>query len=179
MRIRLNATNEIGQSQRGSVATLIKALQKWQQTDKKFNFELEVLPTGTRSRLAVQISITKVRLKARRPYCGNHAGPCQIQGAHTNRSATYLEGGDWVRFNDKLNDILDRVAGGLCASVASAACVIRQGAERRTRYEMSVMGHGDWQKTGEELYYEDHRGRRAPRSLAEAGTPGLPVSQYL
>ena len=179
MWIKLRAVNDEGKSQQSSASKLIKSLLKWQDKDQKLTFDLETLAIGSRSRLAAMISITRVRLCESRPYCGNHAGPCRIQGEHKNSKAKYLEGGDWVEFNDKLNDLLDRVGGGLCADVASSTLVLRKGPRRRTVYAAISADTGDWVKNAAAEHYADYRKSRAPRSLAEAGTPGLPVQQYL
>lgn len=179
MWIRLSAVNAEGKSQRNSAGKLLESLIKWQNKDQKLTFNIRTLAIGSRSRLAAMISITCVRLCESRPYCGNHAGPCRIKGEHKNSKAKFLEGGDWVEFNDKLNDLLDRVGGGLCANVASSTLVLRKGPRRRIVYAAISPDHGDWVKNAEAQHYADYRKSRAPRSLAEAGTPGLPVPQYL
>jgi hypothetical protein len=50
--------------------------------------------------------IKKVRLKQRKDYCGNHPAECaDVAKKHVQRK--FLEGADWVEFNDMLNDLLD------------------------------------------------------------------------
>jgi hypothetical protein len=133
---------------------------------------------GLRSKYVGCMDISKIRLRKSKHYCGSHAGPCQINGG-SHRKSRHLEGGDWVRFNDKINDILDSVAGGLSAEVKSHAIVLRKGTKRRTAYRGAIIRQGEWNNHGLDEDFEDFCGKKARRSLAEAGTPALPSSQYL
>ncbi len=56
----------------------------------------------------VDIEISRVRLKIAKPYCGQHAGPCQLSNKPKPNS-TFLEWEDWVRFNNLMNDICDEL----------------------------------------------------------------------
>lgn len=112
------------------------------------------------------VELREIRLKEPKPYCGNHAGPCLIERPH--RKARYLEGLDWVEFNDLVNSVLDRLH--IPADVASSACTIRKGLKRRVVYEGGP--NGDWDKTGRSQDYEDWCGKDAPSSNYPMGTPG-------
>jgi hypothetical protein len=80
----------------------------------------------------------------------------------------YLEGTDWVVFNDRINDVLDRL--NVNAYAASAFCVIRRGRLRRLDYFQGRRGN-EWARVGR--YYENYCGQVAPPSDYEDGTPGL------
>lgn len=57
------------------------------------------------------IRLRNIRLRTKKFYCGQHAGPCPIRpfgGEKKHTKSRYLEGADWVGFDDMLNDILDR-----------------------------------------------------------------------
>ncbi len=112
----------------------------------------------------VDLFIMTVRLREAKPYCGNHAGPCQV-GAGKHKRARTLEGLDWVAWNDMLNDALDEIEH--AGDAGSPRVRIRRDGRRRVEYSGS--GHGDWDKDGP---YEDWRGKLAPPSRATAGTPG-------
>lgn len=51
-----------------------------------------------------------VRLRAAKPYCGQHPGEC-VAGPfgfqRPKRTSRYLEWDDWVEFNNLINDVLD------------------------------------------------------------------------
>lgn len=47
-----------------------------------------------------------IRLKEKRHYCGNRPGPCAANG-RPKRKHTYLEGADWIRVHERVNDLLD------------------------------------------------------------------------
>lgn len=121
------------------------------------------------------IVILKVRLRESKPYCGNHAGPCQINtlvGPQPHMRLRYLEGLDWVSFNDMLNDCLDAL--NIEAKVWSMICNIRKGRLRRTEYSGGWDNGGEWAKNPSFSYWEDYCGRTdAPRSDYPSGTPGL------
>jgi hypothetical protein len=119
------------------------------------------------------IRLETVRLFAAKYYCGNHPGPCR-PGGPRHRRRVYLEGADWVAFNDLVNDVLDRLD--VSADVGSHVAV-RHGRRRRIAYHAS---HADpptiaeWEPFGAPSDYADHCGRRdAPPSRFPAGTPGI------
>lgn len=113
------------------------------------------------------IKLSNIRLRTPKPYCGNHAGPCVVGRPGRHRRARYLEGRDWVDFNDLINDVLDRL--NVSARVWTSICVIREGRDRRIDYDSSEGRQGEWDKRGEMANY---CGREAPRSTYPAGTPG-------
>ena len=91
------------------------------------------------------------------------------------RNAKYLEGLDWVEFNDRINDVLDSL--NVNARVYTSVCEIRRGTERRIHYGShpipgNYMGLTEWDKVGEDSDYEDYCGRIAPESTYPFGTPG-------
>lgn len=53
------------------------------------------------------IRISKVRLTQKKPYCGNHPGPCPADGKPKPNS-TLLEWEDWVAFHALVNRTLNR-----------------------------------------------------------------------
>jgi hypothetical protein len=117
-----------------------------------------------------RIRIRDVRLKDKKRYCGNHPNACDIEGG---RMGKFLEGLDWVEFNDRLNDVLDRL--NLSARIFSDVCEVRDGRERRINYG-SIYRHNffEWEKKGSPSDYEDWCGKKgAPASDYPFGTPGL------
>jgi hypothetical protein len=119
---------------------------------------------------AGRITLREIRLREAKDYCGNHPGPCLLGRPH--RKYRYLEGLDWVEFNDLVNDTLDHLQ--IAANVASTAVVVRIGSQRRIRYTHHALNafHHDWIKQGESADFADYRGRVAPASEYPPGTPG-------
>ncbi len=111
------------------------------------------------------VQVHEIRLRVAKPYCGNHAGPCKVPGRH--RKAAYLEGADWVAFNDWLNDLLDGIDHD--GRVFSSVCDVRIGRRRRICYTSTG---AIWDRIGEESDYRDCCGSRAPRAICTPGTPG-------
>jgi hypothetical protein len=62
---------------------------------------------GDATRLLVRLR--KIRLTKGKPYCGQHPGECVIGilGARPKPVLRCLEWGDWIAFNDLVNDVLD------------------------------------------------------------------------
>ncbi len=95
---------------------------------------------GSKDRSCVLLK--PVRLRARKPYCGNHPGPCEVLGAR-KKNATYLEWDDWVAFHEIVNATLDVL--GVEADVWSTPTDvqgkmwIRRGNKPRVRW--------DWEET--------------------------------
>lgn len=112
------------------------------------------------------IKLRSVRLRQAKPYCGNHAGPCRVGRPSQHRRLRYLEGADWVEFNDLINNVLDQCE--VSAKAWTSVCVIRVGRCRRVEYNGYIL-NGEWHKTGK---HEDWCGRAAPRSTYPSGTPG-------
>lgn len=134
------------------------------------------------------LRLRRIRLKRAKDYCGQHAGPCRVTPgfARPHPKTRYLEGADWVAFDDMLNDILDRHK--VVADVWShgnefvAKYVIRRGAERRTAYPSTwvFLRGGEfeiWDCDPEVAGFSSAwfgTSRDAARSSYAAGTPGIP-----
>jgi hypothetical protein len=121
---------------------------------------------------ARRLKMRNIRLKEKKRYCGNHPNACDIEGGRMGR---YLEGLDWVEFNDRINDILDYLD--INARVYSSVCEVRAGKKRRTNYGSHLLDHlwrpvYQWDKKGEACDYEDCCGIYAPDSDYPYGTPG-------
>jgi hypothetical protein len=114
----------------------------------------------------VWIVLNGIRLRAAKGYCGNHAGPCRVTGKKHQRNR-FLEGLDWVSFDDMLNDALDSIHHD--GNVESAVCVIRKGRRRRVDYYGRDGGEFDRDTNA----FEDYCGRLAPPSEHQRGTPGI------
>ncbi len=89
-----------------------------------------------------QITLRRVRLTKKKPYCGQHPGECIVnpfRGEQNKRNATYLEWDDWVAFHGVINDVLDAL--GYPADVWSTPMEckgimwIRKDNKRRYRYD--------------------------------------------
>ena len=117
------------------------------------------------------IQLRGVRLHAKKHYCGNHAYDCQLVNPGRDESRrkrmAYLEGRDWVAFNDMVNDVLDRLR--ISAYVGSSLVTVRTGDKRCVEYFADLDFGGEWKRLGR---YESWCGRRAPRSKFPEGTPG-------
>ena len=136
--------------------------------------ELRIKQTRTRSTL----SFHAIRLKKSKPYCGNHPAGCELATGRTPSRRNFLEGADWVAFNDLLNDCADSLS--LSCNISSAFVDIRQGPCRRTYYDADWNSRNHftgivqrWEKIGPPEHYEDRRGQPATRSNYPAGTPGI------
>jgi hypothetical protein len=130
------------------------------------------------------LKILGVRLRRKKPYCGQHAGPCQVTFVQKKHKTTaYLEGADWVAFNDMLNDLCDRFK--IECTIWSeresdGRLYLRVGRKRCNAYFASMRYGFLWdgkQDLEDDRYFNDtHFGVRtpAPRSEYEDGTPGIP-----
>jgi hypothetical protein len=116
-----------------------------------------------------RVNLETVRLRVGKDYCGNHPGPCKVSG-RDHRVFKYLEGLDWVSFNDMVNDALDSIWHS--GNAGSSFCSVRKTGRRRVSYYMTE--RDDWEKIGETWEYEDWRGQVAPASEYPSGTPGIP-----
>lgn len=121
------------------------------------------------------LEVKMIRLREAKPYCGNHPAECENNFTKPRRGK-YLEGTDWVSFNDLLNDVLDSM--NVEANVNSAVCNIRQGRNRRVGYGYHMEGvfrtFAVWDRVGEPQDYEDWCGKEnAPDSCYPIGTPGI------
>jgi hypothetical protein len=117
------------------------------------------------------IKLKNIRLRESRKYCGNHPNACEIGGA-PSRSAKYLEGADWVEFNDMINDILDALE--VTANVATAVCKVRKLNRRRVHYGSHMQGFNwQWNMDEDDYFYVDWNNSPAPNSTYPYGTPGI------
>lgn len=120
------------------------------------------------------IKITNVRLRQTKPYCGNHPKGCERPHAGKHKKASFLEGADWVEFNDRLNTVLDDLH--VSAKVASSVCDLRHGQERRVNYSASTQsGNGTWiwDRFGKPDDYRACIGFKSSPSSFPFGTPGI------
>lgn len=120
------------------------------------------------------ISIQQVRLKEAKEYCGNHPKACERFHFGPHRKLRCLEGADWVEFNDRLNDLLDRLGvDAVVAASRSLGCIIRKGTRRRIEYRADKqLSNGTWQWN-----YDDPDecwgvGNKCPSRFPD-GTPGI------
>lgn len=139
--------------------------------NKEFNYEsrfkLRIVHVGP-SRLKLE----SVRLRQSKEYCGNHPNECARNEGKPQRR-NYLEGTDWVEFNDRINDVLDHLE--VDAWVRSSIVEIRKGRSRRINYTSHFINNFigyQWDQFGEEDDYEDCIGRYSPASTYPFGTPG-------
>lgn len=65
--------------------------------------DMQVVETSTLRR----IEMRKIRLKEAKEFCGQHAGPCVTFTSKPRPVSHLLEGDDWIRFNDVVNDVID------------------------------------------------------------------------
>lgn len=124
-----------------------------------------------------KIAIRNVRLKTNKDYCGNHPFACPVRpwGENKHKKLNFLEGADWVAFNDMVNDVLDKLE--VSANVASSLVIIRKGEKRCVNYGGHALNefNNEWNRNGEN--YENWIGRQAKRSKFPEGTPG--IAEYL
>lgn len=144
------------------------------------NVRLTISDFLTRSRFTIgsmsteysrgfQVEIRDIRLKVSKGYCGNHAGPCKVQGGK-RRKMSCLEGLDWVSWNDMLNDALDSIHHD--GSARSSLCIIRKGKKRRTSYS-GYDDTGEWFRDASSHDYIDNCGKEPIQSDYPEGTPGI------
>ena len=125
--------------------------------------------------IAKGLKITNVRLRDRKLCCGNHPNSCEIGGEETSKRGRYLEGADWVEFNDMLNDTLDKY--NISARIESAACIVRKGNLRRTHYGSHRPQFGrnfQWNRDESPIHWTDNTTMivGAMHSTFPEGTPG-------
>lgn len=147
--------------------------------DSRFTCTLEPKMMFKRSRLSSSgfyygaINISTIRLKKAKQYCGNHAGPCLLTFELPKKKYKYLEGADWVEFNDTINDFLDKKK--LSAVVESAEVRVRLNNMRRVYY--SDNGYGVWNKYGHADDYECGF-KENLQTVFTYGTPGIYKEDY-
>lgn len=132
------------------------------------------------SKIYDALKIKGIRLKRRKPNCGQHAGPCLLTGVRRHKVTATLEGADWVAWNDMLNDLCDahRIEAYIYTDglEQSGRLYIRRGRDRRDRY-CSWNGTQLWDASHDPNDFTDiHFGKREPdiRSDFVEGTPGFP-----
>jgi hypothetical protein len=157
------------------VQEVVDALHK-EFDDSRFN--VDGMTVTHRPRAGVMIKMGQVRLKSAKDYCGNHPGGCEFPGLGPDRKAKFLEGADWVEFNDRVNDVLDRLC--INAHVENSLLIIRKvDLGRRMLYGQASFGrNAQWNKDEHYKDYEDHCGddpSKTEMSEFPDGTPG----QYL
>jgi len=119
-----------------------------------------------------RFKISKIRLRESKDYCGNHPNACQVVSNRKPRKTNFLEGLDWVNFNDMINDVLDEY--NISANVSSAVCIIRKAGKRRVEYNSYWRGNfSEWNYDEMDGCYQDYRTVIAPNSEYPEGTPGL------
>jgi hypothetical protein len=151
-------------NQSHDTAELSLILQRYILSHSRFTAEVFIIGKTV-------IKIKNIRLVEPRKYCGSHPNACELPGAPM-RKAKYLEGADWVDFNDMINDILDALA--VDANVATAVCKVRKNRRRRTYYGSHLRGHfWQWNMDEEDDCYEDFIHRPASNSNYPFGTPGV------
>lgn len=131
------------------------------------------------------VKVTEVRLKKAKDYCGQHPGPCVNFGfgERKHRKHKFLEGLDWVGFNQMVNDTFDRLK--IDCDVFSfnremrggGKYYIRKGTLRRLKYPYeSVNGIFQlWLPGTVEEDFVDYNGKEPPAIpwyVLDAGTPG-------
>lgn len=137
--------------------------------NSRFTMDVETIHRPKVSR----VKIRNVRLKESKKYCGNHPSSCDIRPNGHTMTAKFLEGLDWVEFNDRINDTLDRL--GIAANAQSSVCIIRKGNNRRIKYDYYLHPSNalpEWNKDEGDAYYKNYTGKVAPASDYPVGTPG-------
>jgi hypothetical protein len=143
--------------------TLRDTIQDYINVKSRFTAEVEIKGKTV-------IKIRNIRLRESRKYCGNHPNACELNTP--GRKTKYLEGADWVEFNDMINDICDSI--GLNARVRTSVCEVRRGTDRRIRYNSHMeFIQWQWDKIGDDEDYENYIGLNAPDSEYPFGTPGV------
>lgn len=126
------------------------------------------------------LTVHDVRLNQSKVYCGSHPAGCENPPDPKAKKpfggkTKFLEGADWIAFNDLLNDALDKL--GASADVASFVVEIRRAECRRTRYDYhtDARNQPEWDKTGADHHYENFCGKEPPTTVFPDGTPGTPT----
>lgn len=113
--------------------------------------------------------INEVRLKNKRPYFGFGAMAGSGKGAGPKiKQATYLQGVDWIEFNDLLNDLCDKE--NVSSRIWTGTCLIRDGMKRRIRY--SISPQGSWH------FMEPYELDGVPSMVDVSKSPILPFSSW-
>ena len=129
---------------------------------------MNYMAISPKGRFKAHFAIVGVRLREKKGYCGNHCGPCRLTG-RKHKKMKYLEGADWVSFNDMINDVLDEL--NVSANVFSSHCIVRKGPRRRMCYygESGL----EFYKDADREDYSDRRLKGHEGSDFDWGTPGF------
>jgi hypothetical protein len=125
------------------VQVFIWKLQEAIMLDGRFRVDTwcdEVIHQGRgKARRAYKVVAFKgVRLTTKKPYCGNHPGPCLL-GGRKKPTTNLLEWDDWVAFHTLVNRFLDKRM--ISANVwttpqdVKGKMWIRKGLQGRVRYD--------------------------------------------
>jgi len=131
------------------------------------------------------LKIKMIRLRTRKGYCGNHPNECVINpfiGEQKHKVCRFLEGADWVEFNDMMNDALDRHA--ISCVIFSRPLeikkklMVRKGVMRRTAYNSEPFFRGGMLRghtwIGDEPgVWADCTGQAPVVAEFPEGTPGI------
>jgi len=142
-------------------------IYKWFESTR-FRFKIEEIGL-------TRLKLREIRLKENKPYCGSHPESCVTPFGAERKvyNRNYLEGSDWVDFNDRLNDCLDYYC--VSANVKSSVCIIRKRSCRRTVYGSHQRGMFREWNMDEPRAYDDYCSEAkvlAPDSFFPEGTPG-------
>jgi hypothetical protein len=66
----------------------------------------EGIRTNRKGEKRYVIEMRSIRLRVAKPYCGQHAGPCQVD--RPLRKSRYLETHDWIDLHKIVNDAHDK-----------------------------------------------------------------------
>ena len=129
-----------------------------------------------------QINIAGVRLRENKHYCGNHPNACERgAGGGRPRRGAWLEGADWVEFDDFINDVCDEHyvdCDFLSRDGRGKKWTLRNGRMRRTVYDSAYLNgpnrNAEWVADEALVNFEDHFGATGvPASTFPEGTPGI------
>lgn len=153
-------------------------------TQSRFTARLtvEFSPNQCKGRHVLKIS--NVRLRQKKSYCGQHPNACVVRlFPRKHKNASYLEGADWVAFDDMLNDMCDKMEWE--ADIWSKSLefkgkmIVRTGRRRRIRYRSECrITHGgwphyQWDTTFHDEDFADRVGLFTVRSQYPEDTPGI------
>lgn len=108
------------------------------------------------------IRVKPVRLREKKPYCGSHPGPCEVnpfRGQEKKKITSYLEWEDWVAFHKMVNAVLNRLR--VDADVWSNPADVR--GKMWIRRGLSPRVRWDWT--------EEHSSYGRPVRIWNVGTP--------
>jgi len=138
---------------------------------RRSRFTFDLVDAGERL-----LRIYKVRLRTRRYYCGNHPNVCNVDNGRKHPKALFLEGADWVDFNDRLNDILDKA--GIECKITSmwSRWIIRNWDVRRWVYPSvpprNEFSNYEWDLRNDEDLFTKGSGKPEVSDFPY-GTPGI------